>query len=175
MLIDIEQTHNPNVQNFYLNTQIFAFGNAEYANTETASTSEFAQNILQIGGIREVLILPDMIFVQKEENADFNFLSPQIMAEIVDYDFSKFKSFDFSSQNKMLIIKALTEALIRPFLKKDGGDIEISDFQNGILHVNLQGRCKGCPHALQTLQNIVATTLKKYIFDIISIYQEDSK
>ena len=172
MLIEIEKTYHPNVCNFYLSTAILPNGKAEYANLKTKTSSEFARNILNIDGVSSVLVLPDMVSVLKTENADFKVLEPQIMAEIVDYDFSKLENFDFSAQNTTLLTQALIEAKIRPFLKNDGGDIEVLSLKDGILQVKLQGRCKGCPHAGQTLKNMVEATLKKYIFNIKSVQEE---
>ena len=172
MLIEIEKTYNPNVRNFYLSTQILPFGKAEYAHLETKTSSEFAQNILKIEGVLSVLILPDMVSVIKNENANFQVLEPQIMAEIVDYDFSKFQDFDLSGQKTKALTEAIVEAKIRPFLKNDGGDIEILRLEDGVLSVRFHGRCQGCPHANRTLKNTVEATLKKYIPEIISVQEE---
>lgn len=172
MLIEIEKTYHPNVCNFYLSTMVLSPGKAEFADLKSKTSSEFTQNILKIDGIFSVLVLPDMVSVFKKDDADFKVLEPQIMAEIVDYDFSKLKSFDFSAQNTMLLTQALIEAKIRPFLKNDGGNIEVSDLKDGVLNVRLQGRCKGCPHAKQTLKNTVEAILKKYIFNIKSVQEE---
>lgn len=172
MLIETEETYHPNVRNFYFGTEMLAKGVAEYADRTTQNASELAQNILEIGGICRVLILPDMIYVQKENEADFAMLEPQIMAEIVEFDFSKYADFDFSKQDKNAQIEALVEAKIRPFLKSDGGDMEILSFKNGVLNVRLQGRCKGCPHADETLKKRVEAILKNYLPDVLCVQGE---
>lgn len=175
MLIEIEETYNPNVRNFYLNAPVLAQGFAEYADLKTKNCSEGAKNILSVDGLQSVLILPDMVSVLKEENADFKVLEPQIMAEIVDFDFSKIKDFNFAAQYDEALVKALVEAKIRPFLKNDGGDIEVLRFENGVVFVRLKGRCHGCPHANQTLKNMVEATLKKYILNVLSVQEEQVK
>ena len=130
MLIEIEKTYNENVRNFYFGTKVLDFMRAEYADKQSKNTSDFLKSILKIKGVEKVLLLPDMLFVQKTKEADFLYVSPQVMAEIDSFDFLKFKDFDFSKQDKYKQICALTEAKIRPFLKADGGDIEILNFQN---------------------------------------------
>ena len=155
MLIETEETLNPDVCNFYFDAEVLKCGQAEYADKKTQTPSELLQNILNISGVSKVLLLPDMLFVQKENQADWSFLRPLIMAEIVDYDFQKFHAFDFSKQDIMSQIEALTEARIRPSLMRDGGNLTILGFENGVLKVRLQGRCHGCPHAAQTLKNAV--------------------
>jgi len=34
---------------------------------------------------------------------------------------------------------------IRPFLQRDGGDIELVDVKDGVVKVRLKGACSGCP------------------------------
>lgn len=175
MLIEVEKTYNPQVRNFYLSEKILPFGFAEYADLKTKRSSEFARNILKIEGVSSVLILPDMVSVLKKEDADFQAVEPQVMAEIVDNGFSKFENFNFSAQDVKVLTGAIVEARIRPFLKNDGGDIEILDFKNGVLNVRLQGRCKGCPHANQTLKNTVEAILRKYILALKAVREEPLK
>lgn len=175
MFIEIEKTYNPNVRNFYLSTKILPTGFAEYADLKTTMPSELAKSILKVDGVLSVLILPDMVSVLKNENTDFENSESQVMAEIVDYDFSKFKDFNFSAQSETALLQALVEAKIRPFLKNDGGDIEVLGFENGVVHVKLKGRCQGCPHANQTLKNTVESTLKKYISGVQSVREESLK
>jgi len=173
MLIEIEETYNPNVRNFYLNAPVLAQGFAEYADLKTKNCSEGAKNILSVDGLQSVLILPDMVSVFKKEDADFKVLEPQIMAEIVDFDFSRIKDFNFECGEAL--INALVEAKIRPFLKNDGGDIEVLRFEDGIVYIRLKGRCRGCPHANQTLKNMVEATFKKYILSVLSVQEEQVK
>ena len=48
---------------------------------------------------------------------------------------------------------------IRPFLQKDGGDVEFVDYEDGILKVRLMGACRGCPYSQMTLANGIKRTL----------------
>lgn len=173
MLIETEETLNQDVCNFYFGAEVLSYGQAEYADKKTKSSSEFLQNILGISGVSKLLLLPDMLFVEKENQADWSLLRPQIMAEIVDYDFQKFQSFDFSKQDIMPQIEALIESKIRPYLMRDGGNISVLSFEKGVLKVKLQGRCQGCPHAAQTLKNAVESTLKKYFKSVDFVREEN--
>lgn len=57
------------------------------------------------------------------------------------------------------IIEALKK--IRPFLQRDGGDIEFVEFtEDKIVKVRLQGACKGCPGAQMTLKMVVEQILR---------------
>ncbi|MBP5301581.1 MAG: NifU family protein [Bacilli bacterium] len=33
---------------------------------------------------------------------------------------------------------------IRPFLRKDGGDVEFIEFKKGVVYINVLGACKNC-------------------------------
>ena len=55
---------------------------------------------------------------------------------------------------------------IRPAVAKDGGDIIFKNFQNGIVKVQLQGSCSGCPSSLMTLKQGVENLLRHYIPEV---------
>lgn len=51
---------------------------------------------------------------------------------------------------------------IRPFLQRDGGDIEYVDYTDeNVVKVRLQGHCAGCPGARMTLSGVVERILKE--------------
>lgn len=52
---------------------------------------------------------------------------------------------------------------IRPFLQRDGGDIELVDVSEGIVKVRLQGACGSCPMSIMTLKMGVERQLKQDI------------
>lgn len=55
-------------------------------------------------------------------------------------------------------------AVIRPVLRRDGGDIELVECtEDGVVRVRLQGHCKGCPHSQETLRSIVERTILKMV------------
>ena len=57
-------------------------------------------------------------------------------------------------------VKAILD-LIRPSLKADGGDCRlVSVDENGVVTVELQGACKGCPLSQMTLANGIERILK---------------
>lgn len=57
------------------------------------------------------------------------------------------------------IVNSLEE--IRPFLQKDGGDVEFVDYEDGVLKVRLMGACRGCPYSQMTLANGIKRTLQQ--------------
>lgn len=67
----------------------------------------------------------------------------------------------------------IQEALetIRPFLQRDGGDIEFVEYtEDKVVKVRLQGHCAGCPGARMTLKGVVEKILKEqYPDDVASV------
>ena len=58
---------------------------------------------------------------------------------------------------------------IRPFLQRDGGDIELVSVEEGVVKVRLSGACRGCPMSQMTLKAVVEETLKKEIPEITRV------
>ncbi|MBM4053230.1 MAG: NifU family protein [Planctomycetes bacterium] len=65
----------------------------------------------------------------------------------------------------------IEEALkgIRPSLQADGGDIELVDYEDGIVKVRLKGACGSCPSSLATLKFGVEARLKEIIPEVESV------
>ena len=66
------------------------------------------------------------------------------------------------------IIKVLDQK-VRPAVAKDGGDIKFKSFKNGVVHVELQGSCSGCPSSLMTLKQGVQNLLCHYVEEVKSV------
>lgn len=56
---------------------------------------------------------------------------------------------------------------IRPSLQADGGDVQLIDVtEDGIVSVQLQGHCAGCPMSQMTLKNGIERILKSEIPEV---------
>jgi Fe-S cluster biogenesis protein NfuA len=61
-------------------------------------------------------------------------------------------------------------AKVRPYLQRDGGDVELVDVsQDGVVSVRLTGACKGCPMSQITLKNAVEKTILKELPEVKSV------
>ena len=63
------------------------------------------------------------------------------------------------------IVKIL-EQKIRPAVARDGGDIKFKEFKDGIVKVQLQGSCSGCPSSTMTLKQGVQNLLCHYLPEV---------
>ena len=58
---------------------------------------------------------------------------------------------------------------IRPFLQRDGGDVEFIDYTDDkVVLVKLEGHCAGCPHAQATVKGGIESVLKDQFGDQIA-------
>ena len=58
---------------------------------------------------------------------------------------------------------------VRPYLRAEGGDVELVDVTDGVVKVKLTGACAGCPMSQMTLKWGVEQYLKKKIPSIVSV------
>jgi Fe-S cluster biogenesis protein NfuA len=58
---------------------------------------------------------------------------------------------------------------IRPALQRDGGDVELVDVVDGVVRVELQGACKGCPMSQMTLAFGIGRVLKDKIPEVVDV------
>lgn len=167
MIIKTQDTSDENIKNFYPEEKFLNTDVTEFADAKSLRKSPLAEAIFDLGGIESVLIAADMVSVKKEHNAVWEDLAPQIMAEILDFIATGASVIIENKQENitdlMKKVLSITEARIRPALNKDGGDIEIKNFEDGILWVELKGKCAGCPYAMRTLKEGVEKILKNYI------------
>ncbi|SHK97866.1 NifU family protein [Desulforamulus aeronauticus] len=63
---------------------------------------------------------------------------------------------------------------VRPFLQRDGGDVEFVDVdETGVVKVKLRGACGSCPGALYTLKNGIERTLQQHIPEVKEVVRVD--
>ncbi|MBF0450350.1 MAG: NifU family protein [Candidatus Magnetomorum sp.] len=59
---------------------------------------------------------------------------------------------------------------VRPSLQADGGDVELVEVtDDGVVRVQLQGACKGCPMSQVTLRDGIEKFLKKELPEIKAV------
>ena len=63
-------------------------------------------------------------------------------------------------------IVQILDQKIRPAVAKDGGDIKFKEFKDGVVKVQLQGSCSGCPSSTMTLKQGVQNLLCHYIPEV---------
>jgi Fe-S cluster biogenesis protein NfuA len=68
-------------------------------------------------------------------------------------------------------IKEILDTRVRPAVAQDGGDITFQGYEAGVVFLNMQGACAGCPSSTVTLKRGVENMLKHYIPEIVEVRQ----
>ncbi|MCM3634397.1 MULTISPECIES: NifU family protein [Paenibacillus] len=60
---------------------------------------------------------------------------------------------------------------LRPFLQRDGGDVELVDVEDGIVKLRLMGACGSCPSSTITLKAGIERALLEEVDGIVEVVQ----
>ena len=174
MFVQTEITPNPNSLKFLPGKKVSNNIPIEITD-KNGSNNELIRNILSINGVSGIFLSDDFLSVNKDEKIEWEDLKHIIISFINDYyssgneividKESKSSSDSNLSDIEKKIIKILEEK-VRPAVARDGGDIKFKEFKDGVVTVNLQGSCSGCPSSTMTLKQGVQNLLCHYIPEI---------
>ena len=174
MFVQTEITPNPNSLKFMPGKTVSNSGSFEITKKEKID-NELVRNLLSINGVTGIFLGADFISVNKKEEEKWEDIKHIVISLINDFyssgkEFVIDKSLDAKEKINLIeiekkIIKIL-DTKIRPAVAKDGGDIKFKEFKNGIVKVQLQGSCSGCPSSTMTLKQGVQNLLCHYIPDV---------
>ena len=173
MFVQTEVTPNPNSLKFLPGKKVSNSGPYEITNKEDIQ-NELVRNILSINGVEGIFLGQDFISVNKNENIKWDEIKHIVISLINDFyaDGKEFvvdeniKEEDLDlSEIESKIVKILEEK-IRPAVARDGGDIKFKEFKDGIVKVQLQGSCSGCPSSTMTLKQGVQNLLRHYLPEV---------
>jgi len=178
-MIQIETTPNPNSLKFLSDKIISSTGTEEFQKSNSKDLKNlFIKELLEFKGVELVLLSKNFLSVKKKEEASWKELKPMIISHLNHY---------FENNNEPILkdnkkeptsldddetVKKIIDVLdnkIRPAVARDGGDIKFKSFQDGVVKVELQGSCSGCPSSLMTLKQGVQNLLKHYVKEVNSV------
>ena len=132
------------------------------------------RNLLSINGVKGIFLGEDFISINKKEIIKWDEIKHIVISFINDF-YSEGKEFvideSLEEQNLNLdyleqkIVKILDEK-IRPAVARDGGNIKFKEFKDGVVKVQLQGSCSGCPSSTMTLKQGVQNLLCHYLPEV---------
>ena len=179
-MIQTETTPNPNSLKFLSEKVISAIGTEEFQKDKSKSLqNKFIKELLEFKGVELILLSKNFLSVKKTEDVSWTELKPMVISHLNDY-FEKNEgpilkennTPDNSVKDDDETVKKIIDVLdtkIRPAVAKDGGDIKFKSFENGVVTVDLQGSCSGCPSSLMTLKQGVQNLLKHYVKEVNSV------
>ncbi len=185
MFIQTETTPNPNTLKFLPGELVLAHGTAQFRDETAAQRSPLASRLLRLNGVDGVFYGHDFISVTKNDAKEWAVLKPLILGLVMDQfsgDTPLLNDEDTSGTNTGTVsannaisadddlttqkIKELLNTRVRPAVAMDGGDIQFHAFQDGIVYVQLQGACVGCPSSTMTLKAGIENMLRHYIPEV---------
>ncbi len=173
MFVQTEVTPNPNSLKFLPGKIVSNCGSFEITKKDNIQ-NELIKNILYINGVEGIFLSKDFLSVNKYDEVSWDEIKHIIISLINDY-YSTGKEFvinkDLKETNEDLNeiekkIISILDQKIRPAVAKDGGDIKFKEFKDGIVKVQLQGSCSGCPSSTMTLKQGVQNLLCHYIPEV---------
>ena len=173
MFVQTEITPNPNSLKFIPGKVVSNAGSFEVTKKDQIK-NELIKDILSINGVEGIFLGKDFISVNKYDETPWEEIKHVVISLVSEF-YSTGKDFiidkDLNEQNKSLdeiekkIVQLLDEK-IRPAVAKDGGDIKFKEFKDGVVKVQLQGSCSGCPSSTMTLKRGVQNLLCHYLPEV---------
>jgi Fe-S cluster biogenesis protein NfuA len=188
MLIETETTPNPATLKFLPGRAVMDAGSRDFANPEDAEASPLAEALFGLGDVTGVFFGKDFISVTAAPGVEWSGLKPDVLGILLDHFSANMPLFhaasagfsvpaadeeypldDPSDAEIVDQIKELIETRVRPAVANDGGDIVYRGFQRGIVYLQLQGACSGCPSSSATLKNGIEQLLKHYVPEVTEV------
>jgi len=170
----MEANPNPNSMKFVVNFVLLQEGvSFDYPDMASAQDSPLAQELFKIPNVERVFYMSNFITVTKAEAVEWPEIQNEIKEVIKPYlenekplilqELVKDPLFDENDSEVVKKIKGILDEYIRPAVEQDGGAIGFSSFTDGVVKVNLQGSCSGCPASAVTLKSGIENLLKRML------------
>lgn len=190
MYIETEPTPNPASLKFLPQRQVMQTGTREFTTPEASEASPLAQAIFDTGEVTNVFFGSDFVTVTAAPGVSWASLKPQVLAILLDHFVSEAPLFapgtaagisvpgeeadlivDTQPEDDDIVaqINELLEARVRPAVAGDGGDIQFRGYRDGIVYLQMQGACSGCPSSTATLKHGIEGLLKHYVPEVTEV------
>ncbi len=173
MFVQTEVTPNPNSLKFLPGKKVSNSGPYEITNKNDTQNT-LVRNLLSINGVEGIFLGEDFISINKKEITKWDDIKHIVISFINDFyaegkELVIDESLDEQNSNldelEQKIVKILDQK-IRPAVARDGGDIKFKEFKDGVVKVQLQGSCSGCPSSTMTLKQGVQNLLCHYLPEV---------
>ncbi len=190
MFIETETTPNPSTLKFLPGKQVMPSGTRDFASPEEAEASPLAQALFDTGEVTGVFFGSNFVSVTAGPGSDWSALKPQVVAVLLDHFVSEAPLFAGGDASGISVpvedddlifeddpahsdivdqIKELLETRVRPAVAGDGGDIRYRGFKDGVVYLQMQGACSGCPSSTATLKHGIEGLLKHYVPEVSEV------
>ena len=173
MFVQTEVTPNPNSLKFLPGKVVSNGGSFEITKKDDVK-NELIRNLMSVNGVEGIFLSKDFISLNKYDDVSWDEIKHIVISLINDFyssgrefviDKSPFEDDKNLGEIEKKIVQILDQK-IRPAVAKDGGDIKFKEFRNGVVMVQLQGSCSGCPSSTMTLKQGVQNLLCHYLPEV---------
>ncbi len=178
-IAEIESTPNPNAMKFILREPLTWGIACSYDNAEQAQDDELARRLFEIPHVSNVFYVDKWVTVTQDGSADWKELVRKVAEPIrfaaaaeakseaaIAEASEKMSNLSPEDQERLNNITALLDAKIRPYLKSDGGDLNVVGLSGNQLSVHYQGACGSCPSSLSGTLNAIVNLVRTIEPDI---------
>lgn len=187
MFIQTQDTPNPATVKFLPGQDVLSSNKTiDFSGEDEAKNSPLAQRLFSIVGVVRVFLAQDFVSVTKADDTDWSMLKPMILAALMEHlstgqpvvleevdDAQVTANADVEDDEITRQIKELLEERVRPMVAMDGGDIVFDRFEDGIVYLQMQGACSGCPSSTVTLKSGIENMLKHYVPEVTEVRQAE--
>ena len=182
MFIETESTPNPATLKFLPGQEVLAGRTADFADADAALISPLANTLFGLPGVARVFLGAEFITVTKTETTEWQSLKPQVLGAIMEHflaglpvmsEAGAAAAEDVRPEDQEIVdqIKDLLETRVRPAVASDGGDIIFRGFRDGVVSLEMQGSCSGCPSSTATLKHGIENMLRHYVPEVLGVEQ----
>lgn len=181
MFIQTEQTPNPATLKFLPGREIMAQGTANFDNAAAAVGSPLARRLFEIDHVTGIFFGNDFVTVT-QSGGDWQEMKPVILGTLMEFFMSGVavietpaagtqdaEAGDGADDALVSQIKELLDSRVRPAVARDGGDIIYHSFADGVVYLQMQGACSGCPSSTATLKHGIENLLRHYIPEVTEV------
>ncbi len=177
-----ESSPNPNSLKFVTEFQLVP-ESIDFPTIQSADSCPLVKDLFRFSFVKRVFISSNFITVTKADDIDWFEVNPMIKSLIKGYleegkplftSAPKPDSSAPSTDEPEIVqrIKVLLDEYIRPSVEQDGGAINFSSFEDGVVKVQLQGSCSGCPSSTVTLKAGIENLFKRMIPEVKEVIAE---
>ena len=152
-------------------------GTADFPTAEAAGRSPLAERLFAVDGVTGVFLGGDFVTVTKDGDREWYLMKPAVLGVIMEHftlgratvlDDAATPDSTASEEDSEVVtqIKELIDTRVRPAVAQDGGDIIFQSFEGGVVYLQLQGACSGCPSSTATLKMGIENMLRHYIPEV---------
>jgi NFU1 iron-sulfur cluster scaffold homolog, mitochondrial len=192
VMLYTEKTPNPEALKFVTNRLLYK-GIADFKDAELAAAwSPMANSLMQLPYVKSTYFTSNYVTITKEFNYDWNDIMLKLKEFIKNYieqggviisegfeahrteieKASHAETFAGEDGELALKIKDLIDTYVKPAVEVDGGNIEFLRYEAGVVYVQMQGSCSGCPSSSVTLKSGIEGMLTRMVPEVKEVVQE---